>query len=167
MWTLRYVQVFTAIVDSFSHGANDVANAMGPYAAGTKKRGLGSPLPALATNFPFFVLRLLTVYITWKNGYVSSDSEVGNDMIWILALGGIGIGVGLATYGYKIMKALGVKLTAITPSRGFCIELGAAFVIIFGTTQGWPLSTTHCQVGATVGVGLFEGCGGCVDARRI
>ena len=51
---------------------------------------------------------------------------------------------------------MGVKLTAITPSRGTCIELGAAFVIIYGTGQGWPLSTTHCQIGATVAVGLFE-----------
>ena len=50
---------------------------------------------------------------------------------------------------------MGVKLTAITPSRGTCIELGAAFVIIYGTGQGWPLSTTHCQIGATVAVGLF------------
>jgi len=51
-----------------------------------------------------------------------------------------------------------VKFTAITPSRGTCIELGAAFVIIYGTGQGWPLSTTHCQIGgATVAVGLFEG----------
>ena len=50
---------------------------------------------------------------------------------------------------------MGVKLTAITPSRGTCIELGAAFVIIYGTGQGWPLSTTHCQIGATVAVGLL------------
>ena len=81
-------------------------------------------------------------------------------MYWILAIGGLGISVGLATYGYKIMSAIGVKLTTITPSRGYCIELGAAFVIIFGTTQGWPLSTTHCQVGATVGVAMLEGLGG-------
>lgn len=129
----KYVQVFTAIVDSYSHGANDVANAMGPFIA---------------------------VYMTWKNGAVVSKNAVGDDMYWILAIGGVGIAVGLSTYGYKIMKAIGVKLTAITPSRGFCIELGAAFVIIFGTGQGWPLSTTHCQVGATVGVGLFEGVQG-------
>jgi len=129
----KYVQVFTAVVDSFSHGANDVANAMGPFAA---------------------------VYLTHKNGYVAEKDDVGDDMYWILALGGLGIGIGLSTYGYKIMLAIGVKLAAITPSRGFCIELGAAFVIIFGTTQGWPLSTTHCQVGATVGVGMFEGRGG-------
>ena len=47
--------------------------------------------------------------------------------------------LGLATYGYKIMQAIGVELVAITPSRGYCIELGAAFVIIYGSSQGWPL----------------------------
>ena len=58
------------------------------------------------------------------------------------------------------MNAMGVKLVSVTPSRGYCIELGAAFVIIYGTSQGWPLSTTHCQIGATVAVGLFEGVAG-------
>ncbi len=126
-----YIQVFTAIVDSFSHGANDVANAMGPFAA---------------------------AYIAYKKGKVLKSTEMNEGtMLWILALGGFGMTVGLATYGYKIMNAMGVKLTAITPSRGSCIELGAALVIIYGTGQGWPLSTTHCQIGATVAVGLFEG----------
>mmetsp|Transcript_18846 Transcript_18846/g.64848 ORF Transcript_18846/g.64848 Transcript_18846/m.64848 type:complete len:152 (+) Transcript_18846:141-596(+) len=60
-------------------------------------------------------------------------------------------------YGYKIIKAIGVELIAVTPSRGSCIELGAAFVIIHGSSQGWPLSTTHCQVGAAIAVGLFDG----------
>ena len=129
----KYVQIFTAVIDSFSHGANDVANAMGPFIA---------------------------VYMTYKNGKVAPKTEPGDNVYWILAIGGVGIAFGLATYGYKIMNAIGVKLTAITPSRGFCIELGAAFVIIYGTGQGWPLSTTHCQVGATVGVGLFEGAKG-------
>ena len=130
----RFVQVFTAIVASFSHGANDVANAMGPFSA---------------------------AYVAYKKGKVVPKHEMDPDtMMWILALGGAGIVVGLATYGYKIMRAMGVKLTAITPSRGSCIELGAAFVIIYGTGQGWPLSTTHCQIGATVAVGLFEGVGG-------
>ena len=129
-----YVQVFTAIVDSFSHGANDVANAMGPFAA---------------------------AYIAYKKGKVINKYEMNeNTMMWILALGGCGMTLGLATYGYKIINAMGVKLTGITPSRGSCIELGAALVIIYGTGQGWPLSTTHCQIGATVAVGLFEGTNG-------
>ena len=93
-------------------------------------------------------------YLAYKKGEVRSKQEMPSEvMLWILALGGAGIVVGLATYGYKIMNAMGVKLTAITPSRGTCIELGAAFVIIYGTGQGWPLSTTHCQIGATVVVG--------------
>jgi len=85
---------------------------------------------------------------------VSSDNEVP---LWILALGASGIVVGLATYGYKIMSALGVKLATITPSRGYAIELATSTVIILGSVQGIPLSTTHCQVGATVGVALLEG----------
>jgi sodium-dependent phosphate transporter len=130
----RFVQVFTAIVASFSHGANDVANAMGPFSA---------------------------AYVAYKKGKVVSKHEMDPDtMSWILALGGAGIVVGLATYGYKIMNAMGVKMIAITPSRGYCIELGAALVVIYGTAQGWPLSTTHCQVGAIFAVGLFEGTGG-------
>lgn len=129
----KYVQVFTAMVDSFSHGANDVANAMGPFAA---------------------------AYVAYQRGKVQKETDLGDTMTWILAIGGAGIVVGLATYGYKIMTAMGVKLAAVTPSRGYCIELGAAFIIIYGTAQGWPLSTTHCQVGATVAVGLFEGTAG-------
>eukprot|EP00614_Pseudopedinella_elastica_P035389 CAMPEP_0172617546 /NCGR_PEP_ID=MMETSP1068-20121228/70313_1 /TAXON_ID=35684 /ORGANISM="Pseudopedinella elastica, Strain CCMP716" /LENGTH=547 /DNA_ID=CAMNT_0013423321 /DNA_START=24 /DNA_END=1667 /DNA_ORIENTATION=+ len=135
----KYVQVFTAIVAAFSHGANDVANAMGPFAA---------------------------IWMTWKTGMVATEKEdVGDDMYWILVIGGVGICAGLSIYGYKIMEAIGVKLTAITPSRGYCIELGAAFVVIYGTTQGWPLSTTHCQVGSTVGVGLFNGGSGGVNRK--
>ena len=109
----RYVQIFTAIVDSFSHGANDVANAMGPFAA---------------------------AYVAYKKGKVVKQAEMDpGTMLWILALGGVGIVVGLATYGYKIMNAMGVKLIAITPSRGSCIELGAALVVIYGTGQGLSL----------------------------
>jgi len=130
----RFVQVFTAIVASFSHGANDVANAMGPFSA---------------------------AYVAYKSGKVLDKKEMNPDtMMWILAMGGAGIVLGLATYGYKIMNAMGVKMIAITPSRGYCIELGAALVVIYGTAQGWPLSTTHCQVGAIFAVGLFEGRGG-------
>jgi sodium-dependent phosphate transporter len=85
---------------------------------------------------------------------------------WILAVGGIGMGLGLFVYGYKIIRAIGVKLVKVTPSRGFSIELGAAIVIIFGSYLGIPLSTTHCQVGATAGVGILEGTGG-VNKRTL
>ncbi|CAM9680133.1 unnamed protein product, partial [Sphacelaria rigidula] len=129
----KYVQVFTAICDSFSHGANDVANAMGPFAA---------------------------IYATYVNGGVDSESDLGDDAFWILALGGAGIVVGLALYGYKIISAIGVKIAKITPSRGFAIELGSAMMVIIGSRLEIPLSTTHCQVGSTTGVALLEGTGG-------
>ncbi|KAL1519107.1 hypothetical protein AB1Y20_003372 [Prymnesium parvum] len=130
----EYIQIFTAIVDSFAHGANDVANAMGPFMA------------------------IHAIHKTGKVGKKAEESE--EDGLWILALGGIGIGVGLCLYGYQIIRAIGVKLAAITPPRGVCIELGSAVVIIFGSFLGLPLSTTHCQVGATTGVALLEGKGG-------
>ena len=85
-----------------------------------------------------------------------TKNELGKDAYWILALGGIGISAGLAVYGYKIIKAIGVKMCKITPSRGISIELASALVIITGSRFEIPLSTTHCQVGATVGVALLE-----------
>merc|ERR1712087_719244 len=134
----RYIQIFTAICDSFAHGANDVANAMGPFMA---------------------------IYAIYNDGGVSKKVDMDNDAYWILAVGGVGIGVGLLLYGYKIMRAIGVKLAVITPSRGFAIELGAAIVIIIGSYLGLPLSTTHCQVGATTGVALLEG--GCKGTNKM
>lgn len=125
-----FVQVVTATFDSFSHGANDVANSIGPFAG------------------------VLAIY---TNRSVSAESAVP---VWVLALGGAGIVVGLATLGYKIMASIGVNLVRVTPSRGFTIELGAAIVVLLGSRLGIPLSTTHCQVGATVGVGVLEGKGG-------
>ncbi|CAM9488196.1 unnamed protein product [Ascophyllum nodosum] len=130
----KYVQVLTAICDAFGHGANDVANAMGPFEM---------------------------LYIVYVNGGVENvDNGLGTAGHLILALGGLGIVLGLALYGYKIIAAIGVKIAKITPSRGFSIELGAAVMIIIGTRLEFPLSTTHCQVGATAGVALLEGIGG-------
>lgn len=129
----RYLQIFTACCDSFGHGANDVANAVGPLAA---------------------------IVVIYQTGEVSTKVDTGATGYYILLLGGIGIALGLLLYGYKIMAALGVKIAKITPSRGFAIELGAALVIIVGSRMGWPLSTTHCQVGATTGVALLEGTRG-------
>jgi len=86
---------------------------------------------------------------------------MGNDSYWILGLGGIGIALGLFVYGKKITYAIGEKLVKITPSRGVAIELSSALVIITGSRLKIPLSTTHCQVGATIGVGLLENTKDC------
>merc|ERR1711920_1069153 len=104
-----------------------------------------------------YIQIFMAIYSIYKVGGVSKKVNMGDDAYWILAIGGVGIGVGLLLYGYKIMRAIGVKLAVITPSRGFAIELGAAIVIIIGSYLGLPLSTTHCQVGATTGVALLEG----------
>lgn len=64
------------------------------------------------------------------------------------------------SFGYRIIRAIGVKLAKITPSRGFCIEMGSALVVVTGSYLELPLSTTHCQVGGTVAVGLLEGTKG-------
>ena len=129
--SMRYLQIITACCDAFAHGANDVANSIAPFGA---------------------------IWAIYESGEVSKKkNDLGDNAYWILSLGAFGIVIGLATYGYKILHAIGTKLTKITPSRGTCIELGSACVIIMGSRLGWPLSTTHCQVGATVGVGLLEG----------
>jgi sodium-dependent phosphate transporter len=128
--SFKYLQIFTAICDSFSHGANDVANAIGPYAA------------------------IVSVYL--NDGEMNHEITMDEYAYSILALGGVGISLGLFLYGYKIIKAIGVKLCCITPSRGFSIELGSAVVVIIGSRFGIPLSTTHCQVGATIGVASLE-----------
>ena len=63
---------------------------------------------------------------------------------------------GLSTYGYKIMKCLGVRMAPMTCTRGYAIELSSALVVILASVYGFPTSTTHAQVGATVGIGLVE-----------
>lgn len=130
-----FLQVISAAFGSLAHGANDVANSVGPLAA---------------------------IWGVYEAGEVSSKVDVP---IWILVLGGAGISIGLLTYGYNVIKAIGIKLTKISPSRGFCIEMGMSIVVIIGSNLGIPLSTTHCQVGATVGVGLCE-IGGFSTVRK-
>tara|TARA_B100001093_G_scaffold487555_1_gene523909 strand:+ start:902 stop:2353 length:1452 start_codon:yes stop_codon:yes gene_type:complete len=135
-YSFRYLQIFTAICDAFSHGANDVANSIGPFAA---------------------------MWAIYNGTDISKKNDMESDAYWILGLGGIGIAVGLYIYGQRITHAIGTKLIKVTPSRGVAIELSSALVIIAGSRLKIPLSTTHCQIGATVGVGALENpktCGG-------
>jgi len=122
-----WLQVITACFSAFTHGANDVANAIASYA---------------------------TIYAIQTTATFSKKSDVP---IWMLAMGGIGIMVGLGTWGYKIIKRIGSELTKITPSRGFIIELSDALAVLIATQVKMHVSTTHCQVGSVVGCGLADG----------
>ena len=124
-----YLQWGSAAMMAFGHGANDVANAIGPLAA---------------------VVAIL------RENSVTAHMGVPT---WILALGGVGIVVGLATWGWRVIDTIGRKITQLTPSRGFSAEFGAACTILFASQLGMPISTTHTLVGGVLGVGLARGIG--------
>ena len=122
-----YLQVITAGFVAFAHGSNDVANSVGPLAA---------------------------IISISKNHMVMTKVETP---IWILMLGGVGIALGISTWGYKVIDTIGKKITEITPSRGFSAEFGAATTVLICSKLGLPISTTHTLVGSVIGVGLARG----------
>jgi len=119
------MMIFTACAMAFAHGSNDVANGVGPLAA--------------------------VVAIVRSGGEVASTSGLP---IWILGLGGVGIVVGLWTYGRRVMRTIGENITPLTPNRGFCVTLAASATVVLASRTGLPVSTTHIAVGAVVGVGF-------------
>jgi PiT family inorganic phosphate transporter len=123
------LQVMTACYMSFAHGANDVASAIGPL-AGSMQAFSGK---GVSENVPV--------------------SPV------LLAFGGAGIVIGLATMGYKVILAVGKKITEITPTRGFSAEFATASTVLVCSKLGLPISTTFVMVGAIVGVGFARGFG--------
>ena len=78
---------------------------------------------------------------------------------WILLLGAVGIVLGLATYGWRVIRTVGKNITELTPSRGFAAELAAASTVVIASGTGLPISTTHTLVGAVLGVGIARGIG--------
>lgn len=132
-----FLQIMTAAAASFTHGANDVANAIGPYAS---------------------------IYQIWQTNKIPKKAEVP---VWILAFGGVGIVIGLWTYGYHIMRNLGNRVTLMSPSRGFSMELGSVITVIMATRLELPVSTTQCITGAIVGVGLCNGDWRAINWRMV
>ena len=123
------LQVITACYVAFAHGANDVANAVGPLAA---------------------------IFSVVKTKSVALQVQVP---FWMLFVGGIAVGGGLYAFGARVMETIGKNITEITPVRGFCAEFGAATTILICSRLGLPVSTTHVLVGSVVGVGLMRGMG--------
>lgn len=131
------MMLFTACGMAFAHGSNDVANGVGPMAA--------------------------VVGLVQSGGEVAQKSELP---IWILLIGGFGIVVGLATFGYRVMRTIGTKITELTPTRGFCATMAAATTVVLASRTGMPVSTTHIAVGGVIGVGMARGIGA-LDLRVI
>ncbi|MEL0657631.1 inorganic phosphate transporter [Psychromonas arctica] len=122
------LMIVTACAMAFAHGSNDVANAIGPLAA--------------------------VVSIVEHNGQITAKAELA---WWILPLGGIGIVLGLAIFGKRVMATIGHGITHLTPSRGFAAELAAASTVVIASGTGLPISTTQTLVGAVLGVGMARG----------
>tara|TARA_R110002003_G_scaffold145_1_gene13364 strand:- start:8284 stop:8880 length:597 start_codon:yes stop_codon:yes gene_type:complete len=121
-----YCQVISAMMMSIAHGSNDVANAVGPWSA---------------------------VYQTWREGAVATESGTP---VWMLVVAGLLLGLGFWFYGYHIMRALGNKITQMSPTRGFATELGAAVTVLLASRLGLPVSTTQCLTGALIGTALMN-----------
>ena len=121
------LMMVTACAMAFAHGSNDVANAVGPLAA---------------------------VVGIAESGQVAQNTLMPG---WILLLGGLGIVIGLVTYGHKVIATVGTSITELTPSRGFAATLAAATTVVLASGTGLPISTTHTLVGGVLGVGLARG----------
>jgi len=118
--------IFAAALLSFAHGSNDVANAIGPLAA---------------------------VYDTLVHGEISGKAAVP---LWIMLIGALGLSVGLALYGPKLIRTVGTEITDMDPMRAYCIALSSALTVIIASQLGLPISTTHVTIGAVFGVGFLR-----------
>ena len=123
----RKLQIITSCYVAFAHGANDVANAIGPVAA----------IVPLAQGE--------TVGSTVNVPYT------------LLLLGGVGIALGCWTWGRRVMQTVGKRITSLTNTRGFSVDFGAATTVLIASKLGMPISTSHTVVGAVIGVGLARG----------
>ncbi|KAJ5754998.1 hypothetical protein N7533_004541 [Penicillium manginii] len=136
--TYSFVQVLTACTASFAHGANDIGNSVGPWAA---------------------------IYSAWSTGKTAGAKAPVP--VWQLAVLALWISLGLCTYGYNIMKVMGNKITYHSPSRGSSMEMGAALTVLIFSQYSLPVSTSMCITGATVGVGLCNGTFKAVNFQRV
>ncbi len=128
-----YLQILSACTVAFAHGANDVANSIGPLSG---------------------VVSVLDRNVLEK----ASGLSTGWTLL-LFSIGGVGIVAGLAMWGWRVIETIGKKITELTPTRGFSAEFGAAVTILVASRAGMPISTTHTLVGAVLGVGFARGIG--------
>ena len=124
-FTFRFVLVFVAALEAFAHGSNDTGNATGAFSA---------------------------VYQTWSEGLNTCGKA--QTPVWIMAAAGAFVFLGVNLLGYRVIRTIGTNLTSINFHRGFCIEFASTFTVVIATFLGMPVSTTHCQVGAVVFIGV-------------
>ena len=122
----RIPLIFSAALLSFAHGANDVANAIGPLAA---------------------------IVHAAQDAKVSADVSVP---FWVMLIGALGISLGLLLFGPRLIALVGEQITKLNPMRAFCVALSAALTVIVASAMGLPVSSTHIAVGAVFGVGFFR-----------
>ena len=132
-----YAQVASAMIMSIAHGSNDVANAVGPWSA---------------------------AYSTWKAGEVATEVPTPT---WMLVVAGFLLGAGFWFFGFHIVRSLGNRITQLSPTRGYSMELGAAITVLLASRLGLPVSTTQCLTGATLGVALMNFSVGAVNWRQL
>ena len=118
--------IFAAALLSFAHGANDVANAIGPLAA---------------------------INDAVVNGGISSKAEIP---LWVMGVGALGIALGLALYGPKLIKTVGSEITELDQIRAFSIAMAASITVIIASQLGLPVSSTHIAIGGVFGVGFLR-----------
>ena len=118
--------IFSAALLSFAHGANDVANAIGPLAA---------------------------INDAIMTGGISSKAEIP---LWVMAVGAMGIAIGLALYGPKLIRTVGSEITELDQMRAFSVAMAASITVIIASQLGLPVSSTHIAVGGIFGVGFLR-----------
>ncbi len=118
--------IFAAALLSFAHGANDVANAVGPLAA---------------------------IHEAVLHGGVSAKAEIP---LWVMMVGALGIALGLALYGPKLIRTVGSEITELDQMRAYCIAMAAAITVIIASQFGLPVSSTHIAVGGVFGIGFLR-----------
>ena len=118
--------VISAALLSFAHGANDVANAVGPLAAIVQASASGAFMDAVSIP------------------------------LWVMAIGALGISFGLFLFGPKLIRMVGSQITKLNPMRAYCVALSAAITVIVASWLGLPVSSTHIAVGGVFGVGFFR-----------